>query len=183
MKYILAVLAVALYLPVVADGQTPTVAPGARIRVTAPSRDLERHVTTVLEVRDDSVVVGASGNSRALELASITALDISAGTRRQTAKGAMLGLAIGVVTGALIGAASYEECVPESFLDCFGASGSREEEATLGAALFGGAGLVIGAIVGTLNRTDRWTAVNIPVQLAVAPTRAGGLGVALQRSF
>lgn len=183
MKFTLAVLAAALYLPSIAQGQTPAVAPGARIRVTAPARALERYVTTILEVRGDSIVIGTPGDSHAVELAHITALDISTGTGTQAAKGAVMGLAIGAVTGAVIGAVRYKECIPQEFLDCLLASDSRASEAIAGGAVLGGVGLVIGVVAGALNRTDRWESVDLPVQFAVIPMRSGGLGVALRRSF
>jgi hypothetical protein len=183
MKVTLAVLAVALYFPSIADGQTPTVAPGARIRVTVPDLSLERHVATVVSVRGDSIAVATPTGSYTFGLATITALDVRTGTRRQAVKGAAVGLAIGAVTGAVIGALTYKECVPREFLDCLLASGSRGQEAMVGGAVFGALGLITGAVVGALNTTDRWAAVDLPVRFAVTPTSTGGVGIVLTRSF
>lgn len=66
MKAGFAVLALLLCSPLVAAGQSPPVAVGARIRVTAPASALEEHVLTVTDVRGDSFVVDVGGSQHTL---------------------------------------------------------------------------------------------------------------------
>jgi hypothetical protein len=183
MKSGLSILALAMFFPLAAEGQAPGVAVGTRVRVTAPTSDLERHVTTIMDVRDDSIVVGVRGSSRTIGLADVTALEASTGRRRQVLRDALLGLGIGVVAGAAIGAITYEECVPQTFFDCMMAFESATESAAFGGILFGAAGLLTGAVVGVFDRKDSWAPVDLPVRAAIVPTRSGGVSVMLSRTF
>ena len=181
MKASFAVLALALSLPLVAAGQSAPVAVGARIRVTAPASGLEKHVMTVTDVRGDSIVVDAGGSSHTLWLSDLTALEVSSGTRTHAARGAGFGLGVGIMAGAVIGLATYEECVPQGIMGCF--MDSPEIQAMGGALVGGAAGAVIGAVVGSRQRTDRWSSVALPVRAVIAPTRSGGVSVMLSRAF
>ncbi len=42
---------------------------------------MKRHVTTVTDVRGDSIVVAGAAGSRTIALTDVTALDVSTGTR------------------------------------------------------------------------------------------------------
>jgi hypothetical protein len=181
MKPCVAVLALLLSSPLVAAGQSPPVAVGARIRVTAPASALEKRVMTVTDVRGDSIVVDVGGSSHTLWLSDLTKLEVSSGTRTNAARGAGFGLLMGVVAGAVIGLATYQECVPEGFMDCFMEGPGFS---AVGGALVGGAaGAVIGGVVGSRQRSDRWSSVALPVRAVVAPTRSGGVSVILSRAF
>lgn len=183
MKSGLGILALAMFFPLAAEGQAPGVAVGTRVRVTAPTSDLERHVTTIMDVRGDSIVVGVRGSSRIIGLADVTALDASTGRRRQVLRNAGLGLGIGVIAGAVIGAATHEECEYRGLGSCIMAPESATESAALGGILFGIAGLATGAVVGVLHRADRWAPVDLPVRAAIGPTRSGGVSVMVSRAF
>ncbi len=183
MKALLAVLAVAVLIPVVATGQSSPLSAGTRVRVTAPGNDLDQHVTTIMEVRGDSIVVGVRNSSLAIGLADVTELEISTGKRRHFWRGAAFGLGIGAVTGLVVGAVTYEECVPDGFLSCFMAPKSASASAAEGGLVLGSIGLLAGAVIGGLKRTDRWASVKLPVSAAIAPARAGGASVMLSRSF
>jgi hypothetical protein len=183
MKSSLAVLALAMLLPVIAGGQAPPAAVGARVRVTAPSHDLERETTTIMDVRGDSIVIGDRHASRAIALTDVTALEVSTGKRRHVLRDAGLGSGIGIVAGLVVGAVTYKECVSTGFGGCWMAPESRTESAGYGAVLFGAAGLVTGAIVGLFDRTDQWASAALPVQAAIRPTGAGGINVMLSRAF
>lgn len=183
MKLGLRVLATALLAPVVADAQAPVVVAGARVRVTAPSIDLRRHVTTVVDVRGDSIVLGVRDNSRSVALSDVTALEVSAGKHRRFLRSTGMGLGIGAIVGAVVGAASYEECVSTEFLGCFLAPESRAQSAIMGGAVLGAAGLLTGAVVGVVRRTDRWVSVDMPVRASIKPTASGGISLTISRAF
>jgi hypothetical protein len=182
MRSDLAILAFALLFPALAHTQAPEVLQGARVRVTAPSGLLDRHVTTVMDVRGDSIVLGVAGGSQTVGFADVTALDVSTGRRTRVLRDAGLGLGAGVIVGAIAGALTFEECVPDTFLGCLMAPESRADAAAFGGLVLGAAGLVAGAVVGIFDRADRWESV-VPVRAVVAPTRSGGISVMLSHAF
>jgi hypothetical protein len=178
-----AILALAMLFPALAHAQAPAVQQGARVRVTAPGGSLDKHVATVMEVRGDSIVFGVAGSSQTVGLADVTALDISTGKRTQVLRDAGVGLGAGVIVGAVAGALTFEECVPDTLLGCLMAPESRADAAAMGALVLGVAGLVTGAVVGIFDRADRWESVDLPVRAVVAPTRSGGIRVMLSHAF
>ncbi len=148
---------------------------GARVRVTSPRDDLKRHVGTIGDVRGDSIVVGFRGSSRTIALANVTALEISTGRRRQVFRDAALGLGIGALTGAALGAVTYKE--PDFFIN------SAATAAAAGGILLGTVGLVAGGLVGLEHRTDRWEPVRLPGRATIAPTRSGGISLGFSKAF
>ena len=183
MKLVLMVLATAFLAPVVADAQAPAVVAGTRVRVTAPSIALRRHVTTILDVRDDSIVFGVSDDSRSVALSDVTALEVSTGKHRRFLRNAGLGLGIGVIVGAVAGAATYEECVSTELFGCLFVPESRAQSAAEGAIGLGAVGLLAGAVVGVLRRTDRWVSVDTPLRASIKPTASGGMSLTISRAF
>ena len=184
MKLRFITLALCLVYPVVAEAQSPVVAPGARVRITAPGSGMKRHVTTVTDVRGDSIVVDLRGAPRTLTFADVTALDVSTGRRSRFLLATGLGLGIGVGGGAVVGAATHDECVPKGeVLDCFLAPDNRAQSAGWGALALGVVGMGIGAVVGAFHRSDRWASVDLPVRAAIRPTRSGGVSITMSRGF
>ena len=183
MKTELVALALAVLIPAVAIGQSASVAAGTRVRVTAPGNNLDKHVTTVVDVRGDSIVVNVRNNSLVVGLVDLTGLEVSIGKQTQVWRSAGYGLALGVVAGALVGALTYEECESDQFLGCMMAPGSASESAAGGGILFGVLGFVGGSVVGFVNRTDRWVSVALPVRASIAPARSDGVSVMLSRAF
>lgn len=184
MKAGLVVLAVAMLIPVVATGQSSPVSAGTRVRVTAPGKDLDQHVTTVVEIRGDSIVVlGDRNSSLPIGFADITEIEVSTGKRTHFWRGAGLGLGIGVVAGLVIGAVTHEECDPDPLFGCFLGPETASESAVLGGLTLGSIGLVAGAVIGAVSRTDRWASVNLPVRASIAPAQSGGLSLMLSRTF
>jgi len=182
-KFVLAALTMAPSVPALADGQSLPLTAGARVRVTAASADLDKQVATIAEVRGDSIVLDVDGLAHPVAISDLQRLEVSIGKRTRVTRDAGIGAAIGFAAGALIGAASYEECVPQSFLDCFMVPGSRGDAALLGGAAGGTVGLVLGALVGMGDRTDRWQALTLPVQAAVTSSHAGGASVRMSVAF
>jgi len=177
-------VSILLMVPAIAETQSATLAVGARVRVTSPSDHLRKHVTTVMELRGDSIVVGVRGSSRTIGLADVTVLEVSTGTRNRFFRDAGLGLGIGVIVGAVAGAVTYEECVPRGPFDCLLVSESSTQAAVVGGGIvLGAVGLAAGAVVGAFHRTDRWAPVRMPVRAAIAPTRSGGVSFTISRAF
>jgi hypothetical protein len=54
----------------------------------------------------------------------------------------------------------------------------------MGAAVFGGLGVIIGGVIGATTTSERWEAVSLdPVELALTPRHDGGVSIALNYSF
>lgn len=175
MKSALTILAVALFFPAIAETQSPALAAGARVRVTSPRDDLNRYVGTLMELRDDSVVVAGPRGSRTIALDNVTALDVSAGTRTQIARSALIGFGAGAVLGGIWGAAAYDG--PDFFFS------SAAQMGAFSGLVFGSIGLVAGGVVGAMNRTDRWEPREFSVRAAIGASRAGGVSLSLSRAF
>jgi len=140
---------------------------GARIRITATSYSLENRTARVLSVRNDSLLLRvAPAETLAVALAGVTRLDVSTGRRRYTLRGAGIGALAGIASGALIGYASGDD-PPGLF--AMTASG----KAALGGATLGVTGLAIGAVVGALKVSDRWTSVPLGVGQAMPSLQVG----------
>lgn len=175
MKSVLGFLTLLLLFPAFAASQPAGLTAGARVRVTAPRDDLNKHVGTVLEVRGDSVVIAGQRGSRSIALENVTALDVSTGLRTQVRRSALVGFAAGGVLGGIVGVASYED--PDFFFS------SAAEMGAVSALFFGGIGMATGAVVGALQRTDRWERQALPVKAAIGGSRSGGVRLSFSREF
>jgi hypothetical protein len=187
-----AVLGAASLAPAAAaQGPAPRIltpiAEGARVRVSrsgAPAL-----VGAFLAVRADSVLMRtAAGDTTAVPLGSVRALELSRGLQSQEGDGAIVGLLVGAVGGMTIAAATYEEpepqrCRSETISGCVveGVAGAlvdglrpgRKARAVGGGLLGGIAGALIGRVVGSNLRAEGWRGVPI----SRAADRRVGLGV------
>ncbi|MCR4339091.1 MAG: hypothetical protein NUW01_04290 [Gemmatimonadaceae bacterium] len=148
---------------------------GARVRVTSPRDDLKKHVTTVTDVRGDSIVVAGRAGSRTIAISNVTALEVSAGRRMRVVPYALLGFGVGAIGGFALGYASYDD---GSYL-----SNSPSDEGTWAGATLGVLGMFTGAIVGVFHRGDHWVPAQPPVRAAMGLTRSGRVSVGLARAF
>lgn len=180
MQPVLGILVLGLLVPIFADAQSPALAPGARVRVTSPHDGLKKHVTTVLELRGDSMAVSGRSGSRVIALDNVTALEVSAGTRNQVVRDGLLGLGVGALLGTALMSSAREDCTPDNF-DCFG-PGTDEQWIAGGAAVFGAAGLITGAIIGAFHRTDRWERQHT-VRAVITPAATGGMRLGISSRF
>jgi hypothetical protein len=77
------------------------------------------------------------------------------------------------LTGAVIGAATWQPCTETGFLACF-MHPSQEVQAAGGAALGALGGALVGFLIGKTVRSELWRPVRTaPVRLTVGPTAAG----------
>ena len=140
-----------------------SVAPGDRVRVTAPSLGLKKEVGAVAALETSTLIVNSDERADALDvpLADVTKLEVYRGQKSQAGKGALIGglvvAPIGVFTGILLH--EYGERMCDS--NCSESSGSAGGAAVLGAALFGTVGAGLGALMGSAFRADRWEAVHL----------------------
>ncbi len=83
---------------------TTTLAPGARVRV----RQGDQSLTGTLVSLDSAGLVIATGKSDTVTAprASITAVEVSTGTKSHAGKGALIGLGVGALTGVVVGIAA-----------------------------------------------------------------------------
>ncbi len=194
MRHATILVAILAFVPLAsATGQVqqPPIERGARVRVTTPpppcptwytscTRDsLRRYVGTFVEWKADTLVVETKGHTLALLWDSVTKLEVSQGQKRNTREGALMGLLVGGVAGAVIAAAIYEEyeCGHLCFVD----------PATIPMAVAVGVGLggvAVGATIGSLIKTDRWQEAPLErLRLQVAPQRDGRFGLGASVRF
>ena len=156
-------------------GASVDLAPGSRVRVTAPATG--RVVGTLLSATDDSVRVELTGGSSlTLPTTSLSGLELSAGVRRQGWGGAGIGLLVGAGVGGVIGLATYRsaECydnVVEGFFCDLVNRTSRSVTVVSDAAMVGTAGAIVGALIGQVGR-ESW----VRVPLLRDRTRVGAVG-------
>jgi hypothetical protein len=173
-----------------APSAASAVAPGARVRVTRPGRAAA--VGSVVAVRPDTLVVhwtargDSVGDTTAVSTAEVVRLEVSRGMHRRPWRGAGLGLLAGGGIGALVGAVTYTKpnCDAQQFICLDFGRG-------FAAAVVGGAGGILGAVVGGVigaQRVDRWQRVPLGAgraRVGVTLPRAGarGAGFAAAVSF
>jgi len=141
---------------------------GERIRVREPgSRDLvgtlagaDSTALTIVTSPLDTVRVTRSGGTR---------IDRWAGTQSKTGEGALVGLGVGIVGGAIVGGIA---CGNDSYsLDTGGCIAAT-------AGVFGLVGAAAGAFIWHGWRTDRWEATVWPT-VTIHPAGAEATGVTL----
>jgi hypothetical protein len=98
-----------------------------------------------------------------LPTTSVSRLDVYAGKKRRTWQGLLAGAAVGIALGF---AAKVDSVACE---DSYTTACSRSEAL----ATYGGAGALVGALVGTAFQSERWTPVALPAlrSSALSPGR------------
>ena len=139
---------------------------GIRVRVVTSGGDAI--VGTIAAAIRDSIVLSRSHEVSTFALHEISTVQVSRGKGRL--KGAFIkgaaGLGIGLLSGAIIGAATYtkpDECSPGSFclFDCIIVC-SRTDAALMAGSMIGGLGLVVGTAVGVATGSEQWQEVPLP---------------------
>jgi hypothetical protein len=171
----IALLVAALVLTAPVDlfaQQEPPVAPGDRVRVTAPTIDPDPFVGTLVSMGADTCVLEIEGRAEplALPLASVTSLEVWRERESKLAQGAAIGVLIGGAVGAALGAAV---CRVEDEV-CAVPSGG------IGASV----GLLFGLLVGEESGRDRWEVVDLQsVRVSLTPLGRRGLAVSASIRF
>jgi hypothetical protein len=157
-----------------AQGDSPRLDPGQRVRVHQGKRAV---VGTLLSADSTAMQVLTSHTDTArLRRADVTGVDVSVGQKSKAASGALIGAGVGAVGGALamVVIAGPEALETNDISPAVYVGGA----AVIGLAL--GAG--VGALVGASSQTDRWEPAVWPVLTFQPDGRAGkriALGVRL----
>ncbi len=180
MRYATILVAILAFVPLAtATAQVP-IGPDARVRVTGHfcqpfysncvGGQPEHRVRTFVVWKSDTLVVQSNGDTLSVPVDFVTRLDVRWGRKTNTGKGAGIRFLLGGVVGAVIGYASYEECVPQGWFSCIGPD--------FGPEVGGLGGLVVGAIIGGSPevRLDR-------LRVSVGPQRDGGFGLGASARF
>ncbi len=123
---------------------------------------------------------GASGTPRIqFPRASLSSLEVAQGRHGHAVAGALIGMAAGAATGAILGDSGPAVSCPVPPHPCGGSS------LKWGYALFGGlVGIPVGALAGHFIRTERWTKVDPrSLKVTVAPPPGGGVGITARFRF
>ena len=132
-------------------------------RSTAAGRlslGIPKQTGTVIEVRSDTLVFAADKQSARtlIPAASVMGIEVSRGIHSHVLRGAGLGFLAGALVGGVIGASSLR---PNDEY--------RGLVTVFGAAVGGGSGIVLGAIIGS-TRTERWEALRrLPIDIGILP--------------
>jgi hypothetical protein len=173
-----------------AAAQEFPLAAGQRVRVTAPSRGLDKQVAQVRETVGDTLVIELAESSRwvvgreqimRLPPGVVTRLDISGGRKSSLGKGALYGLVGGAAVGGVLG---YVSCnASTSPASCFESQEGAGIAVVYGIAGGAAVGALLGMGIGALIESERWEEVPLDrVRLTLGP-RDGGVGLGTRLSF
>ena len=176
--------------PVAGLARRGLLAPGARVQLYASQTadgQYGRFVGRIVGWLPDSLVLRTGDDlPLVVPVASITRLEVSRGRESHGGRGAAFGALIGIPLGAVVGLATYEECVPRGGswdFSCLFDWGP--EYSALGGALVGGlGGVVVGALIGATIETDRWEEVPLDrLRVSFVPQRDGRFAFGLSVRF
>ena len=180
-RFLTSIFLIVLCTPSTGPAQTPVPAQGQRVRVVGPGDRVR--VTTPDRGRYDGIVQAIPGDFLTVDTltvprASITRLEVHRGRKGH----APLGAAIGAVALGAVGVAAGIGLCESEF--GFGGGCSNRGEA---AAAGGGAGVVVGALLGAVTgsfiKTDRWEDVSLyHLWVGVVPQR-DGFGITASIAF
>ncbi len=165
--------------------EEPLVAPGDKVRVSAPAVVEKRMVCTVESLKPDTLALTVEGRDEllALPIAHVTKLEVGRGQKSNAGKGALIGLGVGVVVGVTLG---FAACAGETGSPCTNDVGEGSPAGF--AAVLGATGAVlgtgIGALIGLAARTDRWETVPLDqIRVSLVSDRRGRLTVSASLFF
>ena len=161
-------LALVLALPIRAPAaqNSPTLARGARVRVTTP--DARGWVVGTLESVDSTSIVlrRENGEAAVLPRGRTTQVDVSAGpgscSPGHRARCVLVGFLIGAGVTAAVAELSWQNSTSEA----------PEGVAVLMLAV---PGALVGTIVGALRGGEHWNSIELPVRLTLTPGRPGSV--------
>jgi hypothetical protein len=151
---------------------------GSRVKVGLVSpKSTVRGTVTALD--DVSIALRMAPQEAApsiqVALENVRRIEVSIGRRHPVGKSILLGIGIGGVGGALIGAVA-PLCEPKEFLDCLFEPTTRGESVAMNALLMGTGGLVVGAVVGLVGH-EAWAPGSVAGWRPLVAARPGGVAV------
>jgi len=141
---------------------------GDRVKIYAPVAQTKTLFGTVNNITSAEIFLLSNDGYFIIPLNSIRRIHVSTGKKRNTGKGALIGLSGGAFLGGMISLVTYEECDDSEPFGCV-LDFSKGESFALGAAAVGLSGLVLGTVVGAIIKTDRWHRLPIEVLLDSQP--------------
>ena len=155
--------------------------PGARVGLESRTLGADTRTGVIISSSADSLIVQPDRSRTVARLArtDVSSVEVSVGHHRNAGRGAIVGLLVGVVGGAAIGAMTWEPCNGFCFLE----PDTRASSAALGAGVFGILGTVLGTIAGALDVTDEWRSVSIKPDVALVRGGGGTFGLKMSHSF
>jgi len=122
------------------------------------SSGIEKQTGIVIEVRSDTLLFAPDKqSSRTLvPTTSLLGLEVSRGLHSHVLKGVGLGFLAGALVGGVIGASSSDD-------------ENRSLRTVFEAAVWGGCGILVGAIVGS-RETERWETLRLPIHVGILPS-------------
>jgi hypothetical protein len=167
----LSAIALVLWSASAYPSESPVVAVGSRVRVSAPEAGPEPLVGSVVGLEPSAVLVrGASRDAPVrIPVGPTTTIEVSGGTRSKAGRGAALGAALGALPGLLMTFGDYNTDTEHS----------PGAVAAVGAA----AGAAVGAAVGWALKSEQWLPAELPrVTAGIVPLR-GGVGFSLRMAW
>ena len=161
---------------------------GDRLRVTAPTLDIDKYDGTLQAFGGDTLVLERQQRERRgslmvdtlrVALMSVTRLDIHRGHRSNVGKGILWGgIPVGFLLGAFTGAVCAD-AAPSMLFDCHFAEGF-----VVGFAVGFAGGALIGAVIGAATSGDRWEEIPLDqLRVSFAPQRDGRFAFGLSVAF
>ena len=127
---------------------------GVRARILGPTTDSQYTLIKVASATPDSLHyrLDHGFETRAVAWQQISKMDVSSGSHSNFLRGVGLGVLVGIVVGAAYGAATADG------VDGYTAGAKAELVGFSGGML----GVVAGAVLGLVARTEDWTPVTVP---------------------
>ncbi|MSS73000.1 MAG: hypothetical protein EXS64_16130 [Candidatus Latescibacteria bacterium] len=179
-----------LFVPLadLAAKEIPLIAPGAKVRLYAPSLIEGHFVGKVVRLNADTMTVALGGRRTPLQvpMASVESLEIYQGTKRKTGKGMAIGTTIGASIGAFVGyglSKAFDDAFDDGYEEGNSDRSAYLRNAAKGAFFIGLPGALIGAGIGASYRDEQWKKVQIDsIYMGIAPQR-GGVQIAASFRF
>jgi hypothetical protein len=156
------------------------------VRVSASSDGIRHLVGTLSGYDGENAAIKADKEQKSMwvSLTSVTRIQQGYGREPNIVEGVIVGLLVGGIGGAVVGSATYEECVPEGWFDCMFTLDSEGQAAALGGLVGVLLGAGLGAITGAFIKTERWEEVPLDrLRVSFAPKRDGRFALGMTVSF
>lgn len=149
-----------------------TITEGARVRITAPEIQTRPIVGTLVGIEPGGLSLERDGDHRQelIPRTAVRKVEISAGRKSNTRKGALIGFTVGA---ALAGAFALALASGDWSV------GGGELARAVG--ILGGGGAAVGGLLGAAIKTERWEESSPEqVRVSVVPAPGGGVGVSVR---